>query len=103
MLWAMCPKVKFCGVHVVKLAAALTAIRFYHGSIMYGHVLEEIGIPQGPYTFIALQAMDAARVAAGERKASERSKQARKRRRRVRKGIEDELQQAEKATFMEQA
>ena len=38
MLWAMCPKVKFCGVHVVKLTAALTAMRFNHGSIMYSHV-----------------------------------------------------------------
>ena len=35
------------------------------------------------------------RVAAGEIKASERAKQSRKRRRRVRKGLEDEVQQAE--------
>ena len=65
MLWSVCPKVKFCGVQVVKLSAALTMMRFNHGSIMYDHVLEEIGIPQGTHTYMALQAIDRERVAAG--------------------------------------
>lgn len=91
MLWSACPKTKFFGKSVVELSAALMCIKFNHGSVMYSQVLREMGIPPGAYTTAAHDAADDQRVAKGERKATDAAKQARKRRRRVRKGIEDDI------------
>ena len=62
---------------------------------MYATVIEHIGILQGLHTMCALEEMDATRVKFADRKASEGARQARKRRRRVRKGLEDEIAQVE--------
>ena len=95
MLWGMCPKTSFVGAEVVKLSAALTCMRFNHGACMYATVIEHMGISQGLHTMRALEEMDATRVKSADRKASEGARQARKRRRRARKGLEDEIVQVE--------
>ena len=94
MLWGMCPKTSFVGAEVVKLSAALTCMRFNHGACMYATVIEHMGISQGLHTMRALEEMDATRVKSADRKANEGARQARKRRR-VRKGLEDEIVQVE--------
>ena len=62
---------------------------------MYATVIVHMGISQGLHTMRALEEMDATRVKSADRKASEGARQARKRRRRVRKGLEDEIVQVE--------
>lgn len=66
---------------------------------MYGEVLEVTGILRSAFTSAALQAQDDARVTDGDRKATEAFKRARKRRRRVRKGLEDKIQHTEGAMY----
>ena len=95
MLWGMCPKSKFASTEVVQICAALTCIRFNHGSSVYSDVLEELGILRGEHTCHALAEIDRRRVSAAERRATDAAKKARKRRRRRRKGIEDTVHQVE--------
>lgn len=94
-LWAICPKTKFCGTQVVKLSAALACMKFNHGSVMFGRVLTAMGITPGRYTDAHLADTDDARLKYAARKGSAMAKRARKRRRRIRKGLEDEAVEAE--------
>lgn len=94
-LWSLCPKTKFVGAEVVELSAALSCIKFNDGSHAYVKVFEAMGVPPGPYAVSALQRIDATRLRFAQKKASEEARKARKRRRRVRKGIEDDVLEAE--------
>ena len=99
MLWGICPKTKFCGTSVVKLCAALTCLRFNNGLGSYCEVLEAMGIERGTFTASGLAEQDRKRVDAASKKTTEGCKKARKRRRRVRKGIEDDIQAAEGTVY----
>ena len=95
MLWGICPKTKFAGADVVKLCAALTCLRFNNGLVSYLSVLEAMGMERGVFAASILAEQDRRRISAADRKATDRSKKARKRRRRVRKGLEDDIRAAE--------
>ena len=94
MLWGICPKTKFAGADVVKLCAALTCLRFNNGLVSYLSVLEAMGMERGVFATSILAEQDRRRISAADRKATDRSKKARKRRR-VRKGLEDDIWAAE--------
>ena len=100
MLWGICPKTQFAGTTVVKLCAALTCLRFNNGMVSYCQVLEAMDIRRGSYTASAqsLAEEDRRRIVAADRKATQSAKKARKRRR-VRKGLEDDIQAAEGAVY----
>ena len=63
---------------------------------MFDHILQEMSVSS---TVEAHHAEDDKRVKKGDRKASEKTKQARKRRRRVRKGVEDEIGHTEEQLY----
>ena len=91
MLWSICSKSKFFGTSTVQLTAALMCCKLNHGALMFNHILQEMSVPSGIYTGEVHHAEDDKRVKKGDRKASEKTKQARKRRRRVSKGVENEI------------
>lgn len=93
IIWQLCPKVSFSGAGTVDMAAAFATIWFNDGAVAVQRILEEMAIPAGTFTLAALRRMDGSRSYHAKRKATEAEKSSRKRRRRVRKGVEDaELQ-----------
>ena len=54
-----------------------------------------MGIPRGQFTSVVLSVLDNVRVTVAQKKATAGYKKSRKRRRRIRKGVKDEIQQAE--------
>ena len=74
-------------------------MQFNHGISMYGKVLETMGIPGGQFTSVALSALDNVQVMVAQKKATAGYKNSRKRRRRIRKGVEDKIQKAEGAVY----
>lgn len=95
LIWQMCPKESFAGATTVETAAALAVLWFNDGASSIELVLEELACPVGPFTASSLRALDRDRLYHSGRKAALPEKAARKRRRRVRKGVEEDLVQAE--------
>ena len=102
MLRGICPKTKFAGADVVKLCAVLTCLLFNNGLVSYLSVLEAMGMERGVFAASILAEQDRRRISAADRKATDRSKKPRKRRRRFRKGLEDDIR-LQKGSSMVQA
>ena len=80
-------------------SAGLAVIKFNHGSKMFERVLEEMGCATSRSTSTRLSCMDADRLYFSKRKHSTEEKEARKRRRRVRKGLEEDTMEEEGVTY----
>ena len=91
MLWGIFLKTKFAGTEVLQLSAALTCMQYDRGISMYGKVLETMGSPRGQFTSVAFSALDNVQVMMAQKKATAGYKKSRKRRRRIRKGVKDEI------------
>ena len=83
----------------METAAALAVAWFNDGADSVKELYRTISLPVGTHTARLLAALDVQRIQAAERKAVKEEKGARKRRRRVRKGVEDEEREAEGVTY----
>lgn len=99
LIWQLCPKETFCGATTVETAAAMAVSLFNDGSVALRRILEEMQCPVGVFTAASARSLDDERVYHAERKASNKEKSARKRRRRIRKGVEEEVLEAEGLTY----
>ena len=95
LVWQISPKTSFCGAVVVEFAAAFATSWFHDGAVAVHRILEEMHLEPGSFTEGALRVLDQSRTYHAARKASEAEKRGRKRRRRVRKGLQDEELEAE--------
>ena len=95
LVWQISPKTSFCGAVVVEFAAAFATSWFNDGAVAVHRILEEMHLEPGSFTEGALRVLDQSRAYHAARKASEAEKRGRKRRRRVRKGLQDEELEAE--------
>lgn len=111
LIWQLYPKETFCGATTVETAAAMVVALFSNGSVALQRILTAMNCPVGVYTAALACGLDdnrvyhaerkdsdrvyhaerkaSDRVYYAERKASEREKSSRKRRRRIRKGVEE--------------
>ena len=95
LVWQMCPKVGFCSSRTVETAVFLAAAWFNDGGMAFEHLLEEMALPVGDHTRKALKWLDEERRKNLARKSSDDFKQSRKKRRRIRKGMQDEMAEVE--------
>ena len=98
LVWQYCPKTSFCGLDTVKAAVGLAVLKFNHGAEMLKMVLDEMGCLDLPVTTDGLQKADEERLYFAKRKHSSEEKDARKQRRRHRKGLEEDTLEAEGTT-----
>ena len=80
-------------------AAALAVAWFNDVADAVQELYRTMSLPVGTHTARLLAALDVQRIQDEERKAGKEEKGARKRRRRVRKGVEDEEREAEGVTY----
>ena len=91
LVWQICPKTGFCSATTVETAVCLATSLFNDKFMAIRHVLKEMGLSAGYYTDSALQRMDAIHALEAARKSSSEVKERRKKRRRVRKGYEEDV------------
>ena len=90
MIWQFVSKTSFCGAATVDTAVALAAAWFNDGAAAYEHLFTEMGLPIGEYTAVAVERLAVQHRQDSARKRSVVTKNARKKRRRVRKGVQDD-------------
>ena len=98
-VWSLCPKTGFCSRSVVEQALNLAVARFNYGSSTLLAVLTEMGCEPGPWTEKFVKIADARRVAKAQRKEKQTSKSRRKRLRRRKKGLEEQMIEAEGPSY----
>ena len=90
MIWQIVSKTSFCGTATVETAVALATAWFNDGAAAFEHLFAEMGLPVGEHTTVAVERLAVQRRKDSTRKRSEVTKKARKKRRRVRKGVQDD-------------
>ena len=99
LVWKYCSKTTFCGVETVKAAVGIAVVRFNNGSKALQQVLSEMECLASPESAAGLEAEDTERLYHAKRKHSTKEKEARKRRKRVRKGLEEDAIDVEGPTY----
>ena len=99
LIWQICPKTGFCSSRTVATAVAIATARFNDGSRALKTILSEMGLPVGYYTDAALRKLDDGHARDAARKSSDQVESMRKRRRRIRKGVEEETVEVEGITY----
>ena len=97
LVWQMCPKTGICSAKVTEAAVALAVFTFNDGSSALGRLMTAMGMPEGEFT--ALAQLDEERQKDAERKRSIGAKSRRKKRRRVRMGIQEDKLDDEGVTY----
>ena len=99
MVWHLCRKEGFASKETVETAVALSVVRLNDGAVRLGEVVRMMGCTVGEFMVAGLQEEDRKRVYHAEKKASAEEKRGRKRRRRIRKGLEERLVEQEGVTY----
>ena len=85
VLWANCPKTKFCGARKVELAVCETICKFNTGAASRLSILDSIGVKPGCNMLTGFRKEDEDRIKNAKRKCSLKSRSDRRKRRRERK------------------
>lgn len=90
VMWNRCPKTKFCGLSVVKIAMYDAILCFNEGESTRFEVMKRAGMEGGLFTKHIFNSIDKKKIDAKEVALSHLEKEARKQRRSVRREREDE-------------
>ena len=99
MIWQMCPKTSFCGAGTVETAVALATAWFNNPDNAIESLFSEMGLPVGVHTAAAVARLASQRRYDAARKSLDVTKKARKKRRRLKKGVSDDQADEEGVTY----
>ena len=95
VVWKHCPKVLHTGKAAVETACALAVCSWNDGVSSFSAIAQNLQVPLGSFAKAHLETKDIARVKKARYKATEASKQLRRKARRRRKGLLDKQQSSE--------
>lgn len=95
----MCPKQSFCTAKTVETATYLAVVIFNDGFSKLDAVVKEMECSSGTHTDQALAKLDKMKAYNKKGKSSDEEKQARKKRRAVKKGFTDAAAEKEGVTY----
>ena len=99
MLWDRCPKSTYCERPVVELAASFAVCEFNDGDTFVPRLLEDVDIRPGYFTLLGCKKSDNRRISTSATKCSEKTKNARKRLRNIRKRHIDQNEAVEGVSY----
>lgn len=94
-----CPKEVFLGRDGIETTCALAVSMFNDGVSSLSKVAKKLGVTPEPFSTSFLSGRDKQRLVSSKRKASEESKAMRRKRRRIRKGLEGKQKEKERVLY----